>query len=307
MTFTISPPPHIKQDTTFKKITWIKILALLPVSVVSIYFFGLYALALILAGIGMAIVTELVIEKAFNKDITIMDGQAVLIGLMLALMLPAEAPIWIPIVGSFFAVAIGKHAFGGIGSYIFNPVLVAWVFLILAYSSYMYPVSFPELGGISDIFLENGAGLLIGVSPIALIGGLYLILKRYIEWKIPAFYVLTTLVLAFLVGDEIGHVVTGAFVFGVFFLATDSPSSPVTKNGRIIYGILCGVLTVIYGHFANYIFAVFYSIFLANCVTAFIDTSTLPGSFAEESFLQRKYRKIMEKIPIERLGVKTDD
>jgi electron transport complex protein RnfD len=81
----------------------------------------------------------------------------------------------------------------------------------------------------------------------------------------------------------------------------------VTKNGRFIYGILCGVLTVIYGHFANYIFAVFYSIFLANCVTAFIDTSTLPGSFAEESFLQRKYRKIMEKIPIERLGVKTDD
>jgi electron transport complex protein RnfD len=236
-----------------------------------------------------------------------MDGQAVLIGLMLALMLPAEAPIWIPIVGSFFAVAIGKHAFGGIGSYIFNPVLVAWVFLILAYSSYMYPVSFPELGGISDLFLENGAGMLVGVSPIALVGGLYLIFKRYVEWKIPLFYALTTLVLALLIGDKIGHVVTGAFIFGVLFLATDSPSSPVTKNGRIIYGILCGLLTVIYGHFANYVFAVFYGIFLANCVASFIDNNTLPRSFGEESFLQRKYRLMMNKIPLEKLGVKIDD
>ncbi|WP_462272780.1 Rnf electron transport complex subunit RnfD [Methanohalophilus sp.] len=307
MTLTISAPPHIKQDTTFRKITWIKFLALLPVSLVSVYFFGLYALALILAGIGMAVVTEVVIQKAFKKEVTVANGHAPLIGLMVALLVPGEAPIWVPIVGALFAVAIGKHAFGGIGSYIFNPVLVAWVFLQLAYWSAMYPVSFPELGGISDLFLENGAGMLVGVSPIALVGGLYLILKRYVEWKVPLFYALTTLVLALLIGDKIGHVVTGAFVFGVLFLATDSPSSPVTKNGRIIYGILCGLLTVIYGHFANYVFAVFYGIFLANCVAAFIDNSTLPRSFGEESLLQRKYRLLVNKIPLEKLGVKIDD
>jgi electron transport complex protein RnfD len=117
----------------------------------------------------------------------------------------------------------------------------------------------------------------------------------------------TTIVLALLVGDSLSYVITGAFIFGVLFLATDTSSSPVTKNGRIIYGVLCGLLTVVYGHFDNYVYATFYGLFLANCVASFIDNNTLPGSYAEESFFQRKYRTLMDKIPFEKLGVYLDE
>jgi electron transport complex protein RnfD len=226
---------------------------------------------------------------------------------MIALIVPPEAPIWIPVVGSIFAVAIAKHAFGGLGSSIFNPVLAAWIFLSLSWGSLMQPVSFPMSEGLSDLIFENGAGLLIGVSPIALIGGVFLIYHRYIEWRIPLFYFLTTIVLAIFVGDSLSYVITGAFIFGVLFLATDTPSSPVTKNGRVIYGILCGVLTVVYGHFDNYINATFYGIFLANCVASFIENKTLPGSYAEESFFQRTYNRIIKMIPFEKLGVYLDE
>lgn len=126
MTFTISAPPHRKSKITFKTIMWSKVLALVPVSLVSVYFFGLPALSIILAGILAAVVTEAGIQKMFRHKITINDGNAVLIGLMLSLIMPPEAPIWLPVVGSFFAISIGKHAFGGIGSYVFNPVLAAW-------------------------------------------------------------------------------------------------------------------------------------------------------------------------------------
>lgn len=307
MTFTISAPPHKKQDITFRKITFAKILALVPVSLIAVYFFGLYALALIIASVVAAVATEVIVQKALGQPLEINNGHAALIGLMVALVVPPEVPIWMPMIGSVFGVAIAKHAFGGLGSSIFNPVLSAWVFLSLAWWSLMQPVSFPMIGALSDLVLETGAGHLIGVSPLALIGGVFLIYRRYMEWRIPIFYFLTTIVLAFIVGDSLSYVITGAFIFGVLFLATDTPSSPVTKNGRIIYGILCGVLTVVYGHFDNYIYATFYGLFLANCVASFIDNNTLPGSYAEESFFQRKYHKIMDKIPFEKLGVYMDE
>ncbi|MBP2030882.1 electron transport complex protein RnfD [Methanohalophilus levihalophilus] len=307
MTFTISAPPHRKQDITFRKITFAKILALVPVSLVAVYLFGLYALALIIASVAAAVATEAIIQKALGQPLEINNGHAALIGLMVALVVPPEVPIWMPIIGSAFGVAIAKHAFGGLGSSIFNPVLAAWVFLSLAWWSLMQPVSFPMLGGFSDLVLETGAGHLIGASPIALIGGVFLIYRRYMEWRIPVFYFLTTIVLAVIVGDSLSYVITGAFIFGVLFLATDTPSSPVTKNGRVIYGVLCGVLTVVYGHFDNYIYATFYGLFLANSVAAFIDNNTMPSSYAEESFFQRKYRTIMDKIPFEKLGVYMDE
>ncbi|MCD4703192.1 MAG: RnfABCDGE type electron transport complex subunit D [Methanosarcinaceae archaeon] len=307
MTFTISAPPHRKDEITFKKINWSKMAALLPVILISIYFFGIPALGIILAGVLSAIVFEVAIQKVFNQKISIADGHAIMIGLMVALIVPPEVPIWIPMAGSLFAIAIGKHIFGGIGSYVFNPVLAAWVFLNLAWGSIMTPVSFPQLGAISNLVLENGAGLLIGVSPIALLGGLVLIYLKYVEWRIPLSYFMTTMVLALLVGDNLSHVITGAFLFGVLFIATDMATSPVTKNGRVVYGILCGILTVIYGHFDNYVYAAFYGVFLANCVSSFIENVTLPRPFGTESYLQNKYRSIMKKIPFEKLGVSIDE
>ncbi|MEL4305633.1 Rnf electron transport complex subunit RnfD [Methanococcoides sp. LMO-2] len=309
MTFTISAPPHRKENITFKKMTWAKIIALLPVFLLSVYLFGVPAIGLVIASIFAAVVTEVAIQKAFNQKITIDDGNTILIGLMVAMIIPPEAPLWIPMIGSVFAIGIGKHAFGGIGSYVFNPVLAAWVFLSLAWWSIMSPYSYPQTTALSDLILETGAGHIAGVSPLALlIPGCILILLRYVEWRIPVSFFVTTILLAVLVGDSLSYVVLGVVLFGILFLATDTSSSPVTKNGRVIYGIVCGVLVVVYGHFANYVDAIFYGLFLANCVSSLIDNNTLPGSYGSETFLQRKYKRILSKVPFkDRLEVLLND
>ncbi|MGM0771470.1 MAG: Rnf electron transport complex subunit RnfD [Halobacteriota archaeon] len=309
MTFTISAPPHRKEAISFKKIMWAKIIALLPVFLLSVYLFGIPAIGLVLASILAAVVTEFTIQKAFGQKITIGDGNAILIGLMVAMVIPPEAPLWIPMIGSVFAIGIGKHAFGGIGSYVFNPVLAAWVFLSLAWWTIMSPYSYPQTTALSDLIVETGAGHIAGVSPLALlIPGCILILLRYIEWRVPVSFFVTTILLSVLVGDSLSYVVLGVVLFGIFFLATDTASSPVTKSGRVIYGIVCGILVVIYGHFANYVDAIFYGLFLANCVSSMIDNNTLPGSYGTETYLQRKYRLILSKVPFkDRLEVLLND
>lgn len=279
MTLTISAPPHKVKGITVNKIMWGKVLALVPVSLVAIYFFGFPALGILLASIITAVATEAGIQKVFNQEITIADGHAVLIGLMLALVLPYDAPIWIAVIGSFFAIAIVKHAYGGIGSYMFNPVLVSWVFLNLSWTSIMTTKSTPHIIALTDLILENGAGFLVGVSPIALIGGVVLILMRYIEWRVPLSYLITTLLLVFLLKDDLSYVITGAYLFGVLFIATDSATIPITKKGRIIYGIVCGVLTVLYGYYASYVTGTFYALMLANCIAPYIEIKTLPKPF----------------------------
>jgi electron transport complex protein RnfD len=309
MTFTISAPPHKKENITFKKIMWAKVLALMPVVLLSVYLFGLPAIGLVAASIFAAVATEAAIQKAFGQKITVADGHAVLIGLMVAMIIPPEVPLWIPMIGTVFAVGIGKHAFGGIGSYVFNPVLAAWLFLSLAWGSIMAPASYPQTSALFELVLENGAGVMAGVSPFfILLVGAVLIFRRYIEWRIPVAFFVTTVLLAFLLGDSLSYVVLGVVVFGVLFIATDTSTSPTTKNGRVIYGIICGVLVVVYGHFANYVDGTFYGLFLANCVASLIDNSTLPASYGTETFLQRKYRSIVSKMPFkDRLEVFLDD
>lgn len=333
MTFTISAPPHRKSKITFKSIMWSKALALVPVSLISIYFFGFPALSIILVSILAAVATEFGIEQIFKQKVTIQDGNAVLIGLMLSLLMPPEVPLWLPVVSSFFAIAIAKFAFGGIGSYVFNPVLAAWIFCKTAWSGLMAPASIPHIGQFSDLLLEHGAGLLVEVSPIALIAGVYLIYKRYVEWRIPLSFFLTMLLFPqtlnvlssiirlanegvlnplmylsqlfgfFHLSGELRYSMIGMVFFGILFIATDTPSSPLSKKGRIIYGIVCGLLVSIYGYFANYVDATFYGLFLANCVASFIEVTTAPASFGTEGLLVRWYGRIMKKLPS---GLKTE-
>ncbi|MDI3540038.1 MAG: H+/Na+-translocating ferredoxin:NAD+ oxidoreductase subunit [Methanolobus sp.] len=328
MGYTISAPPHIKSGISFRSINTAKILALIPVSLASVYFFGIPALAIILAAVLAAVITEFGIQKIFKQDVTIKDGHAALIGLMFALLTPPEAPIWIPVVGAFLAISIGKHAFGGIGSYIFNPVLVAWVFARSSWGGYMTPVSIPNMGQLSDLLLEKGAGLLVDVSPILiLVGGVYLVYKKYVEWRVPLVFAVTVFffnqtiaffsavislvqegvlnplmylatIFTFLrVTDELSYVMVGVVFFGILFLSTDSPTSPVTKNGRLIYGLACGLLVSVYGYFGNYVDGTLYGIFLANAIAAYIETKTLPAMYGRESLLERSYRRVVKRIP----------
>ncbi|TGC09663.1 Rnf electron transport complex subunit RnfD [Methanolobus halotolerans] len=327
MAYTISAPPHKKERITFSSMNWSKIVALVPVSLIAIYFFGIPALEIILAAVIAAVLTEYGIQMIFKQNVTVKDGHAAMIGLMFALLTPPEAPIWLPVVGGFFAIAIGKHAFGGIGSYIFNPVLVSWVFVRSAWSGFMTPASIPHIGPVSDILLESGAGLLVGVSPIALIGGVYLIYKRYVEWRVPLTFFLTVFffnqAIAFVteivqlvqegvlnpllylatmftfleLTEELSYAMIGVVIFGILFLSTDSPTTPITKAGRLIYGVGCGVLVSIYGYFGNYVDGTLYGIFLANGIASFLESRTIPGSFGQESLLERSYKRVVARLP----------
>ena len=280
MAFTVSPPPHIKEGVSVKKLMWSRFIVLLPLCLASIYLFGFPALGNLVAGVLGAVFIELAIQKAFKQKVTIGDGNAVYLGLLIALMVPPAVPFWLPFTGAVFGVGVVKHAFGGLGSYMFNPALATWVFLKLSWASLMVPTSVPQLGSLSDLILETGAGFIADASPIAMIGVLYLIARKYIEWRIPLMYLLTTVVLVVLFGDPLSYVFTGSFLLGVFFIATETSTSPITKNGRLVYGVACGFLTVIYGYFTgNYIEGTFYGLLLANAIAPLIERSTVPKPF----------------------------
>ncbi|ADI74797.1 NQR2 and RnfD family protein [Methanohalobium evestigatum Z-7303] len=296
MPLTVSPPPHKKTSFSVQNFIWYKIFALIPLVIVSIYFFGLPVLSHIIAGIFAAAAIEVVILRFLDQKITVNDGDVIFIGMITALVIPAGAPWWLPMLGSAFAVGFGKHIFGGIGSYSFNPVLAAWVFLSLAYSSYMTPISVPQLGVLSDLILETGAGYPIGVSPLLiLIPGIYLVMRKYIEWRVPLSFFVTVFALAYLAG-HLSYAFTGALVLGGLFLITDTATSPITKNGRIIYGFIAGVLVFIYGFFSDYVAGTFYGLLLANAFSAFIENNTYPKPFGAESFFRSKINKLLDKL-----------
>ncbi len=278
MKLTVSHPSHIREGVTIKTIMWSKIVILLILSLTSVAVFGLGVLALVLVSVLAAVLTEAGIQKLTNQELTIQDGDAVLIGLIIALLLPPDIKLWIPVVGAFFAVALVKHGFGGLGSTLFNPAIAAWVFMNMSWGALTGSESIPHIGEYTDLLMEFGAGRMAEVSSVVLIiGGLYLIYKKYIDWRIPLFYLSSTIIMAVILGEELSYVLTGMLFLGVFILAPDPTTSPITKNGRIIYGLLCGIMTVIYGYLTyNYVVAVLYTIFFANAVAPFIEKNTFP-------------------------------
>jgi electron transport complex protein RnfD len=278
MKLTVSHPSHIREGVTIKNIMWSKIVILSIVCLFSVVVFGLGALALVVVSVLAAVLTEVGIQKLTNQELTIQDGDAVLIGLIIAMLLPPDIKLWIPVVGAFFAVALVKHAFGGLGSTLFNPAISAWVFMNMSWGALTGSKSIPHIGEYTDLLMEFGAGRLAEVSSVVLIiGGMYLIYKKYIDWRIPLLYLSSTIIMAVILGEELSYVLTGMLFLGVFILAPDPTTSPITKNGRIIYGLLCGIMTVIYGYLTyNYVVAVLYTVFFANAVAPFIEKNTYP-------------------------------
>jgi electron transport complex protein RnfD len=278
MKLTVSNPPHIKQGVTVATIMWSKIVILVAVSLMATIVFGLSALAMILVSTIAAVLTETGIQKLSKQELTVKDGDAISTGILIGLLMPPTVPLWIPVIGSFFGVALVKHAFGGLGANLFNPAIAAWVFMNMSWTTLTVSGSVPHIGQYSDLVLEYGAGRLAEVSPLVfLIGGVYLLHKKYIDWRVPSSYLLTTIIVALMIGEDLSYVITGMLFLGVFILATETATSPITKNGRFIYGSLCGVLTVIYGFFSfNYVVAVLFAIFFANAVSPFIEKNTYP-------------------------------
>jgi electron transport complex protein RnfD len=312
----ISSSPHLKSNFTIEQAMRDVLLALTPALILALYFFKIRALSVILACIVSAVLTEFLWQKLTKQVITISDGSAVLTGLLLAFCLPPGLPWWIAAIGSFAAIFIGKQVFGGLGNNIFNPALIGRAILLASWPVYMTTWIRPLDGvttatplaivkevaklkalgdlkgamllnqGLPDLwhlFTGNVGGSIGETSAIALlVGGLYLIYKRHIDWKIPASYIGTVFILTLGIGLVNGagleyalfHILSGGLFLGAFFMATDWVSSPITKKGRIIFGIGCGILTVIIRLKGGYPEGVCYSILLMNCVTPLLDKYT---------------------------------
>jgi len=182
MTYTISPLPHVKSRESVRSVMWGTVAALIPITLAAIYLFGLPALKIILATVITAVVAEIIIYKAASQPITIDDGNAVLVGLLLALLMPYNVPIWVPIIGAVFAIAVAKYIFGGTGTLVFHPALIGFAFLLAAWPTLMGAQSTPNLGSFSDILIETGAGRLVEASPaLVLLGGAIVLYKRYVD------------------------------------------------------------------------------------------------------------------------------
>jgi len=285
----VSSWPHIRDGVTSKEIMLAVVIALLPATAFGVWAFGLNALLIIITSIVSAVATEFVAFKLMGKKF-VMDGSAVVTGLLLALTLPPTLPLWTTVAGAVVAIGIGKCAFGGLGYNIFNPALVGRAFLSLSWPALMttwvapgtLTTSATPLTGASvsntDLFLGNVAGSLGEISKLALlIGGLFLIAMKYIDWKVPLCYIGTVGVLSLALGyDPIFNILVGGLFLGAFFMATDYTTTPITRNGKVIFAVGAGALVVAIRSFGGLPEGVAYSILIMNAFTPLIERVTKP-------------------------------
>ncbi len=308
----VSSSPHIRSEVTTQRLMLDVIIALLPASFAGIYSYGINAALIIAVTVLSCVAFEYLMRKALKRSNTIYDLSAVVTGLLLALNLPPALPLWIAVVGAFFAIVIVKQLFGGLGQNFVNPALAARAILLVAYGSKMTywseplvqasrnvvdavsaatPLGIMKEGGnlpqITDLLLGSFGGSLGEASAIALIiGGLYLLVRRVISWHIPVLYIGTVAIISWLLGPEglltgnpLYHVLAGGLLIGAFFMATDYTTSPMTRKGMIIYAVGCGALTMLFRLYTNMPEGVSYAILLMNVTVPMIDRYTNPRRF----------------------------
>lgn len=292
--------PHLHSGESISKIMYSVAIALLLPTFAGVYFFGLRALGLVIVTSVAAILTEAVFQRLRNKPITISDGSALVTGMLLALNLPPGLPYWMAVVGAVVAIALGKQIYGGLGANPFNPALIGRVFLMITFTAPMTtwidpvdgttgatPLALMKMEGVSTdyvkLFFGNVGGCLGETSALLIIvGGLYLIYKGYVDWCIPASYLGTVAILSVLLGqDPIFHLLSGGLMLGAFFMATDMVTTPLSRLGKIIFGLGAGFLTVLIRIYGGYPEGVSFSILLMNAFTPLINRFTVPKIYGE--------------------------
>jgi electron transport complex protein RnfD len=308
MKLIVQAPPHIRSPLTTKKIMFTVVLALIPAASAGVVFFGMRALLHMVLSIAAAVLTEFVLQRLLRKKVTIADGSAVLTGLLLGMNLPVAAPLWIGVVGSIFAISIVKQAFGGLGQNFMNPALAARAMLMAAWPNQMVqwvtpldaiatatPLAIAKAGIpdtatlplLWDMFIGFIGGSIGETSALALlVGGIYLIYKELIDYRIPLAYLGTVFILASIFGADglnsgLFHLLAGGVMIGAIFMATDYVTSPSTATGRWIYGIGCGLITIMIRFWGSYPEGVSFSILLMNIVAPLIERFTIPRKFGE--------------------------
>jgi RnfABCDGE-type electron transport complex D subunit len=301
--YNISASPHIRSKVTTGSIMGYVILALLPATVFGIYRFGLSALLVVVITTASAVLTEYLYQKLMKQKVTINDCSAALTGLLLALNLPAEAPWWMCILGSVFAILIVKQIFGGLGQNFMNPALAARCFLLISFTgrmtTFVYdgvttatPLALMKAGENVDVLnmvIGNTAGTIGETSTVAiLIGAMLLVLLGIIDLRIPGTYLLSFVIFITIFGGRgfdvayiTAHLCGGGLMLGAWFMATDYVTSPITKTGQIIYGVCLGVLTGLFRLFGGSAEGVSYAIIFSNLLVPLIEKISLPKSFGK--------------------------
>lgn len=312
---TVSGSPHVQSKETTKSIMWNVVIALLPALLVGIYYFGFRVLSLTLVSVAACLLFEWLIQKFLIKGKeTISDGSAVITGMLLAFNLPSDVPSYIVVIGAFVAIAVGKMTFGGLGKNPFNPALVGRVFLFLSFPTDVAKSEWPTPQPLFDskvtdaltgptplaslgannpegldalqLFLGSTGGSFGEVAAIAiLLGGIYLLIRKVITWHIPVSFIFSAglfagiLWLCDITVNPVYHLLAGGLMLGAVFMATDMVTSPITKTGQIIFGVGCGLLTILFRCFGPMPEGVSFAILIMNALTPLINKMCKPKRF----------------------------
>ena len=312
----VSPSPHIHGGDSISKNMYGVLIALVPAFLVSLYYFGLGALIVTATSVVACVLFEYLIQKfLMKKEPTVCDGSAILTGVLLAFNLPSNLPVWIILIGALAAIGIGKMSFGGLGNNIFNPALVGRVFLLISFPAQM--TMWPEVGQLTaytdattgatvlslmnegaldklptlvDMLLGKMGGSLGEVSALALLLGLvFMLWKKIITWQIPVSILLTVFVFTGIMhlvnpvqyASPFVHLLSGGLMLGAIFMATDYVTSPMSKNGMLVYGVGIGILTTVIRLFGSYPEGMSFAIPIMNAFTPLINTYCKPKRFGE--------------------------
>ena len=317
--YNVSASPHIRSGVTTSTIMRDVAIALLPACALGVYQFGLRALLILLVSTLTCAATEYIYLKLTKRQQGPYECSAIVTGMLIGMNMPPTVPLWIPVIGGVFAILVVKQVFGGLGQNFMNPALGARCFLFLCYAERMNTFQIPQKVGTAII--NFGAASVDGISgatPLAamkagetvslfdaffgftggvigetsaamiLLGAAYMVYRKVISLRIPVAYLLSFAVFLVLFGGKgfdpyyvACQLCTGGLMLGAFFMATDYVTSPITKNGQIVFGILLGILTGIFRIYGNNAEGVSYAIIIANLLVPLIEKVTMPRPFGK--------------------------
>ena len=299
MALHISTGPHLRSRQDTPSLMRDVLIALCPAVAACLYFYGQKALWILLVSTACAVLSEFVWEKLMKKPLRLNYCSAAVTGLLIGLNMPATVPVWVPAIGSVFAIIIVKQLFGGIGHNFLNPALAARAVLLTSWPSYMTKALVPArtltfglfesgvdgitaatplvapVADIRNLLLGNIAGTIGETCKIAILLGLiYLLIRGVIRWQIPVCMLGTVALMSWILGkDPLTAVLSGGVLFGAVFMATDYVTTPMLKVGQAIFAVGAGILVVLIRSYGNYPEGVTYAILIMNIVTPLIDRS----------------------------------
>ena len=317
--YNVSSNPHVRDKMTTSRIMQLVALALLPTTLFGIWNFGFRALLVVLVTVASSVFFEWLYDRLMHKKNTINDFSAVVTGLLLALNMPPQIPLWMPVLGSAFAIIVVKQLFGGLGQNFMNPALAARCFLMISFAGKMTDFAVDKLSGyhcidtvtgatalaelknsgftadsisVKNLFIGNIHGTIGETSAIAiLIGAVILLAFKVIDLKIPLTYIgsFAVFVILYMLGTGKGfdvnylfsHLFGGGLMLGAWFMATDYVTTPITPNGQLIYGCCLGVVTAIFRLFGGSAEGVSYAIIFCNLLVPLIEKVTKPVAFGK--------------------------